>query len=899
MFNEKCSLNNLKDFKVKVSLDVSGLEAKPQGESEIIRINNRIAKYPKEIKVCELAEKIITPSARSFCPAVFTNGSRKNANWQSQQIFALDIDEGLKVSEALQRCERYNINPIIVYATFRHTERHQKFRLLFLLNEELTDIRARDYVQKSLMYLFPEADSNTSDASRLLFGGKEILFYDYKNYISVPSINEAITIKLKNSSNSTRNTRNYCAMVGINIINGVPDIKIINDNEEIEDNENTFVSMKKSRARPINNNRSCSQIIHDYSYIINFSHNVNLIRESNEQIGKFNIESFKTNRANKVRNFPFKQLHSKCRLYREALSGEHWLYHREMFGIMNNLLHIRGGEAKVKQILTSRPEYKSKISDWNIMSNQIIKAQYAPSRCSNFCPFANECEHGTNLIDQGKLCRGSVKRFKRHESKKLEESELELKRIFTNATTSDDLITIIKAPTGIGKTDLYINAAKDTPMTIALPTHRLKEEVSARLEQQNIFHCKVPNLHDFELSPVIEQQVNQLYNVGAYKSVQKILEENKHNDNSIYTYLNELEHFNNEKSNVKLTTHQRCLYTNVEKERLLIIDEDIIPNVLPISSVSFEDIIKSITKILCISNEENLNEIEEFRNALYELHENVVYDLPRNNFRRIFNNIDKDIISELNLNSDIVGLFDCKHFIKVKNNGSNYNLVFIKKNTLPKNKIIILSATINETIAKMVFGNKIKFYDLGSVEQQGEIIQIPIKSYSRFQLTNNNNLSLEAINLREKYNPNSKVITYKGFFNDLQNSDNVNFGNTEGIDTLRGENLTIIGTPHINSLCYRLISSALGFNSDNDEMTYHKISRNGFEFYFNTYKNNETLKEIQLYFIESGLLQAIGRARTLRESAKVLVLSNYPIKEAKLLNLSYQKLIRINNECLE
>jgi len=41
---------------------------------------------------------------------------------------------------------------------------------------------------------------------------------------------------------------------------------------------------------------------------------------------------------------------------------------------------------------------------------------------------------------------------------------------------------------------------------------------------------------------------------------------------------------------------------------------------------------------------------------------------------------------------------------------------------------------------------------------------------------------------------------------------------------------------------------------------------------------NEELRKIQLSFIESDLIQAVGRARTLRTDAKVEVYSNFPLR---------------------
>jgi len=57
------------------------------------------------------------------------------------------------------------------------------------------------------------------------------------------------------------------------------------------------------------------------------------------------------------------------------------------------------------------------------------------------------------------------------------------------------------------------------------------------------------------------------------------------------------------------------------------------------------------------------------------------------------------------------------------------------------------------------------------------------------------------------------------------------------------------------------------------------VEHNGFRFWFNTY-DNEYLRSLQFFFIESELKQAIGRARVNTELCTVEVYSNYPLPEA-------------------
>jgi hypothetical protein len=78
---------------------------------------------------------------------------------------------------------------------------------------------------------------------------------------------------------------------------------------------------------------------------------------------------------------------------------------------------------------------------------------------------------------------------------------------------------------------------------------------------------------------------------------------------------------------------------------------------------------------------------------------------------------------------------------------------------------------------------------------------------------------------------------------------------------------------------YFLTAAAIGeeISVSDMEMKLQKIEYNGFKFKFNCYSHT-ALRNIQLSLIESDLTQAVGRARTLRYKAKVVVYSNFPLQ---------------------
>jgi hypothetical protein len=122
------------------------------------------------------------------------------------------------------------------------------------------------------------------------------------------------------------------------------------------------------------------------------------------------------------------------------------------------------------------------------------------------------------------------------------------------------------------------------------------------------------------------------------------------------------------------------------------------------------------------------------------------------------------------------------------------------------------------------------------------------------------------------------MITFKKYAK--QAGSDLWFGNLAGIDYLKGQNINVVGTPHYPEFVYKLLPHALGLNFDHDaKMKYIPIVRNGYQFHFMTFED-EILREFHLWFIESELEQAVGRARLLRCDCIVNLFSNYPLEQA-------------------
>src|SRR5699024_806250 len=159
------------------------------------------------------------------------------------------------------------------------------------------------------------------------------------------------------------------------------------------------------------------------------------------------------------------------------------------------LLDDEDGRSKVVEIINSRHDYLTKNEEWSLMMNYIRKMNYVPTRCDTYCPFANECFHALNMVEQGKLSRGSVQVIQEPQFQDINEVYNKLEKVFEDILKSTNQgVYVIKDHTRIEKTDAIVNIEAKNKFSNAFTTHKLKEQVSQRLNAKKIKHFKVPEL---------------------------------------------------------------------------------------------------------------------------------------------------------------------------------------------------------------------------------------------------------------------------------------------------------------------------------------------------------------------------------------------------------------------
>jgi hypothetical protein len=302
----------------------------------------------------------------------------------------------------------------------------------------------------------------------------------------------------------------------------------------------------------------------------------------------------------------------------------------------------------------------------------------------------------------------------------------------------------------------------------------------------------------------------------------------------------------------------RTQNTLIEK-REIIIDEDIMRTILSTYTVSNDDIFKAIKSGLFTGKAENrLKEIiasEGYQR--YDFDSKPKFEMTN------------DLLHKLeNTHGNIIDLVESNYVYRGKT-----ETTFLKRKWLPKEKVVVLSATANEEVYRMLTQYNIHYYSCKNAEYTGKLKVYSKYSFSRYALNHQEGI-IEYIKDRID---NDIVITFKQFEKLFHTK--YHYGAIEGLNCLAGKNISIVGLPNINDFVYKLYGMAAGLNVDNSIMRSMRIEYNGYSFEINTFESSK-LRTIQLWMLESFIEQAVGRARLLRNHCTVKVFARFPVEQA-------------------
>ena len=858
--------------KFLICYDKYSYEEKPSSKA-IKKITNIIAKNEIKVSIEEL--KYLILDGHTWCTTTFINGKKLQDEMKSQQLFALDFDGGISKDEVLARAEKYNLPIVLLYETLSSTD-WNRFRAVFAHHEPVMNKQLAKLIQLCIYEMFPEADYSSKDFTKLYFPGKEAYmpktekcFYLYDLLINMP-----LYLKERDSAHCKRKIETIAKTTGIVLQNNTFKIDFSQNcapcNTPLpplsEDKNGETVIYTLYIKDDITNSPFFGQIYfynshENNKYIIN-----NSIQETHVYCQKIDYNG----------------LERKCRLFDEFVSGKRKLIHHEWFGLSSNLIHMQKGLTIFTETLLKYPDYydnaDNKLEQVKRMSNSITGPMY----CEKFCTYADECSHYKNIALTAKQPAKTMISLPNND---LYYPIAEVRQDLFNKTSASISITspgisIIKAQTGIGKTEAILQLMKysDRPFIIALPTHQLIQQVSERAEKNGIDFITTPDIKSLEkIDKKLYSEINSLFLIGAETEVLEHLRvyNKKHKTPAIESYINQMDKLYSCNSHI-ITTHARLIYMKESflANRTIIIDEDIAPTLLQHNYISIEDfnsilnLFSANTSVLnflhtiqghCNSNSEYFSTSPFFNNYSYA---DIVWKLIRD--------------SGIRFSSNVMRFFYASSFYY--DDKKNCICFIDMKHLYQSCRYTVLSATADEQLYRYIFKkHSICFNECKKVKYAGSVILHHDRTYSRKDIINNEGL-YEKLHLEY---PNCFFITFKDY-DPMRKEGDLYFGMTHGFDHMKGKNLVVVGTPHKPEYVYKLTAMQLNVPY-NDTLSMKEIEYNGFRFYFSTY-NTPELRRIQLWNISTDLEQAVGRARIINNDVTIDVYSNLPVEQNILIS---------------
>jgi len=845
-------------MKVKVCLDGVRHSIKPTDKKEMAAINNRLPKSKKEIDIENLAAQVGKHGC-SFCCATFTGDKRQAKDMEQIQIFGLDFDHGVAFDEIRNRAERYNLPIVFAYHTFSSTEEDPRFRIIFAHDSPVEEQRAAKIIIGMLLAIFPEADRQCSDIGRMFLGGKGLIgeVKDERFNIVDLAFHFQQYLYETDEKKYLRNLERFAKRHEILMVNDCLQI------EEVQEKDHEMGGKTASNVYIYTSNATFPPI-----YRISLSNRNEINQKSPKEVLQIRAK--------------LDEIGLKCQLYNDFVCEEH-IPHEDSFLLMTNLINISGGGSLFKKILKMH-DYD--IKKWKFDLKYAKDKAYLPQNCEGHCRYADSCNHKVNMALTVKEKKPIIRVEGEEEYYDIEEVYGHVYDCLSKAVEIwRPGIQIIPAQTAIGKTRAYCDLiAEDMEKNymIAVPTNRLKKEVALRLKNLGVNVTVTPSIDEMNFVDSFMERINRCYQLGLGQRVTSMMldyiednqdAEDREVQNTVWKcgkYLH-TEKFISQ-SRVVITTHARLLTfsENMIRRFVVIVDEDIISSIFKkCYSVSVSDLKRAESSENCPALlRMRIKEVLDTKEGVYSkfTRDSEYAFLPESELERLM--ITTNVNELSTAVSYVIDGEEVKYFCPQR---------------LPQGRYIVLSATADPNLYRMYFPYRnIEVYPYRRAIYKGNLKQLTAYSMSRrcIQIQKKS-----LVSYLEQYKDTHKIITFMKYEEEFQGS-GIHFGNAEGVDELNGDNLLVVGTPHLNDFIYRLIGCSLGMEVNEDWLAETRITYHGYEFEFMTFRN-EALRSLQLYFISKELEQCIGRARLLRNDCEVVLLSNFPCEQAELIQKDY------------
>jgi|GEM_PF-6783909 len=897
-------------YEFPVSLDNVEFSRKPT-HGEFGGVSNRIGSLHRLMTIAELAFAVTRPYGKTWSAGIFdlslTDGKRNANAWCLQQFFAIDCDGKVPFAwqDALNRCREYGVMPCFIYTTFS-AEEEERYRMVFVVSCMVSDENVRNTINRLLLELFPECDQSTKDAARLVTGGRKLLHLDENAWLDVEKLVRGFHLFWldRDPANYARKVKTVGKDLKINVRDGnVLDIHFHHP-EEIDDAGDVpaspAIEMNRDGLNVMNWRWDYNNILLSHHRFIRFGQVSFVFKSTGKPTDIVLSRQAECNRSHSKKKFPatggwrqrrlnnpnWKRLYDNCPVSRSFANHERWFTNDELFAILTNLRLMKGGSAKFRAFIESSP-YDYNMPKIEAMVTYVRKAEYNPATYESAFPEVRTSF--PTMYHAGLSEYGKVVTTNQNPPRSLCDVNAEFAgRLEKVVASSEPGIYVLKAPTGFGKSQYLLRW--NGGITVALPRHDLIRSIGERYQQRGIQPIMLPEFPVGTIPADYEAEVERLWTTGCFAQAQEFLRaiDQMGWSKDLTSYLEgkaKMKSIGQEE--LVLTTNVSAINAGAVHDTI-IFDEDPLEILLPTRSILESDIAtfrSNLVDWIKSNTHESDKLIEVVRDTIRWCDDLIALPVddgthmiqPVHVPARYLRFLLEKIIARADIHSGMALAIDARVACVTVFDGVR-TIHTVGRRKLPEDKkIIILSATADEWVYRRLFGDRLQmFYDTGLVESRGRLIQYHSRSFSRTALAQCDSLGQF---LDQEYDRASR-ITFKGQRDALQAD--MHFGATSGMNTLTGEDLVVIGTPHRHPVTYRLLAAVLGMpvRAEQLAMVNQQVERNGLKFWFFTYRN-PVLRNIHLHLVESELVQAIGRARHLRHTVTVTVFSNYPVLGAE------------------
>ena len=814
---------------------------------------------------------LIGNQGKSFSHAAFRGtGEIRTENFISSQMLVLDFDgkdNPFSPQQVLDRLDGNGLKPNIIYRTFsdktkddlskeQKLNQAKRFRVIFILNEIIKDINFYDKILRRGGYLlFPEAD-HAPHKVQTWAGGQEVIYL--------------------NTSARTSSHNLMCAA-------------------DVFDASHITTSAGRKKRFKKKYEKLSPNIFHNANERVK----AGVLKNANCLSIYKEIEKNET-----IRGFDWAAAQREFKLLDDFLGCKKKIYNPELIGLYSGMRRIEGGSLKWKKAIENNDKIKKYhlgIKDW--FNTQFAKGKNPWEKLiENYAPNDLAGDEYDRLTDiHFKRGRKAIK-LKNIQEITIEEAHMKMQTFIKKFLDSSDIkFAVCKAATALGKT-IFILENVSTGCLICVPTHILAIQHAADLNKLKIDYLIAPDVPD--LPEPIKKELDKYRSAGDNIGAARFLKRMSRNfksynfglsgkeicelQQSLTQYFDELKKCT-ESTLPIIITHKRLLFTEFPNHDTVIIDEDIIPALQEMGSFSTEDLRQLINSLRRSDYTGHEKDLAVLNGLLDDINTNPQYlrhvQTTSGGRTEVFENFQeiRQCIHRLgnNVEGQILPFFTSSHYIvdfKNKNDPEgDRNIHYLIKHQLPSNKkFLVLSATANAFVYRKIFG-EINWLDLSHIQHFGNRIQFSDLSHSRSTIASQNNK--KPRNMIKNFIGSMPVLTFKKYrylFNN--NPTDIYVENCSGYNEYTGQDIAVIATPHMPTHVYRLLSAALEieFTAEDFNLEPQWVKHNGYKFRFMTFAH-EGLRNIQFYFIESALVQACGRNRSLRKDATVYLFSNFPL----------------------